>query len=618
MGSRLRAAALCRCSTEEESQKDALANQVKEARECIREHGWELADMYVEAKSGTTTKGRQEYNRLFADLGTAKFDIVVIKSQDRLMRNVKDWYLFVDQLVKNNKQLFMYLENKFYSPDDALITGIKAILAEEYSRDLSKKINNAHRHRQAEGKVLAITNATYGYRKLADKSVVVDEGERPLIEMIFELAGMGHGSTVIAQLVYEAGFRNRSGGAIDPHVIGNIIKNPLYTGTVIFNKKHYDFTRKEMVRNPESAWVLHEGALPAIVSREAFDKANMYRAERAAKKAQDHADARVREPGIRGRIVCGICGRHYNRTVRHLADGTCAVEWKCSRYLMYGRKRNTYQHSSTRRLGRQAIEGCDNVHINEDKLYGLLLSLRGAEKEHDDDERDSALIEATLKLLRKALSKSEDRDEDRAREEIQKLCRRKALLLDKLLDGIITDGDYKSKLSEIESRISCIEGSTRKASEARKDSDGIEERVRRIQAALEGGIVARVKAESMLGRIREIKVFPETLQIQFSDVDADEIAPLDISCAGVEDAMQSITITNDCSTDIRKEIESEKQQILRYLKDDPYCPLTELARMRKESVSRVRRRVEELKREGAIRFGYADGKKCWIVSGAEP
>ena len=55
---------------------------------------------------------------------------------------------FVDNLVKNSLKLFMYLDNKFFTPsEDALITGIKAIIAEEYSRNLSKKLNNANRRR---------------------------------------------------------------------------------------------------------------------------------------------------------------------------------------------------------------------------------------------------------------------------------------------------------------------------------------------------------------------------------------------------------------------------------------------------------------------------------------
>ena len=54
----LRAVFYARCSTEEESQKDALTQQVKEAKACIKDQGWTLEDRYIESKSGTTTKGR--------------------------------------------------------------------------------------------------------------------------------------------------------------------------------------------------------------------------------------------------------------------------------------------------------------------------------------------------------------------------------------------------------------------------------------------------------------------------------------------------------------------------------------------------------------------------------
>ena len=141
-----------RVSTEEEKQINALEKQCADLNDCIKSNNWVLVDTYVdEGKSGTSIKKRDEYSRLFNDLESEKFDIIVIKSQDRLMRNVKDWYVFVDKLVTNKKKLFIYMENSFYKTDDSLITGIKAILAAEYSRDLSKKLNNAHKRREAEG-----------------------------------------------------------------------------------------------------------------------------------------------------------------------------------------------------------------------------------------------------------------------------------------------------------------------------------------------------------------------------------------------------------------------------------------------------------------------------------
>ena len=149
----------CRVSTQEQVQKDALAVQVEEAENVVKENGWILVDRYIEMESGTTKHGRSEYMRLLGDMRqSGKFDIIVIKSLDRLNRSAKNWYLFVDELVSNDKLLFVYMDRDFYKTDDNLIAGIKAILAEQYSRDLSRKINNAHRYRQKNGTTALLNN----------------------------------------------------------------------------------------------------------------------------------------------------------------------------------------------------------------------------------------------------------------------------------------------------------------------------------------------------------------------------------------------------------------------------------------------------------------------------
>ena len=245
---KLRAVIYARCSTEEESQKDALIKQVEEAKECVCQNGWIFVDSYVESRSGTTTKGRNEYNRLYEDLSKDRFDVIVIKSQDRLMRNTKDWYLFVDRLVSEQKRLYMYIDHKFYSTDDALITGIKAILAEEYSRELSKKINNAHKNRQQHNGTVLLTSHTYGYRKLKDKSVVIEEKEAVIIRRVYELCAAGFGSRTICTILQNEGIFNRNGNPFNDSSILRIIHNPLYKGTVVMNQRHFDFETKKTVK----------------------------------------------------------------------------------------------------------------------------------------------------------------------------------------------------------------------------------------------------------------------------------------------------------------------------------------------------------------------------------
>ena len=58
---------------------------------------------------------KEERNTIgfISDLETDKFDIIVIKSQDRLMRNTKDWYLFLDRLQRNKNGFYIYLKGNF-------------------------------------------------------------------------------------------------------------------------------------------------------------------------------------------------------------------------------------------------------------------------------------------------------------------------------------------------------------------------------------------------------------------------------------------------------------------------------------------------------------------------
>ena len=289
----LRAVIYARTSTEEESQKDALVNQVAEAKASVTNNGWILVDTYVESKSGTTTKGRFEYNRLYEDLCTDRFDICVIKSQDRLMRNTMDWYLFINRLTTEGKKLYFYLEQQFYTPDNALLTGIKAVLASEYSRELSKKINNAHRNRQKNNGNVILTKNTYGYRKLPDKSIAIIEEEAEIKRKMYTLCAAGYGSRTISTILKNEGVTNRNGKPFTASSILRIIRNPLNKGTVVMNKKHFEFDTKRVLRVPEAEQYVYKNKVPAIVSEELWELANANIDSRADKKALANNQARI-------------------------------------------------------------------------------------------------------------------------------------------------------------------------------------------------------------------------------------------------------------------------------------------------------------------------------------
>lgn len=264
-----------RCSTEEEAQKNALEVQSAESLELVeskKEEGWQIVAQYVELESGTSTRKRKEYLKMMEAISRDKFDIVVVKSIDRLARNAKDWYLFLDCMMKHNTRLYLYLEHKFYQSEDALVTGIKAILAEEFSKELSAKIKNAHRRRQQKRSGLNITREMFGWNRLGKDEFEVNQQEAAYFRLACELAEAGCGFRRISNALYTAGARSRSGKRISEVQWRNMLRSPRAYGTVILHKREYDFIRKEKREMPEEEWIVIDDALPALISYEYYEK----------------------------------------------------------------------------------------------------------------------------------------------------------------------------------------------------------------------------------------------------------------------------------------------------------------------------------------------------------
>lgn len=616
-----RAVIYCRCSTEEESQVDALHNQVVESEVCVREQGWSLVDRYVESKSGTTTKGRTEYNRLFEDLLLDRFDIIVIKSQDRLMRNVKDWYLFLDRMLTHGKRLFMYIERKFYSADDALITGIKAILAEEYSRELSKKINNAHRNRQKNGKSAMLTSRVFGFQKCPDGSIVVVEEEAEIIKKIYSYCAAGYGSRTIANILLSQGCRKRTGNALSSSFIVRMIRNPLYKGTMVMNRLHFDFETKKTIKNPKDQWICKEGMVPAIVSGELWERANAAMTERAKRLSRDGCYRKGSSTGkydLSGKIVCGQCGRPYYRTWRRgYADREkIVIEWKCSTYLEKGRAEHG-RSDKLRKTPKTFKEGCDNVHLEENVLFSLLeqVSCRYFDFKEQDKK---GIIDHAISLLQKALEEKRSNDGlERIEEAEKKFSHQKELLLDKLLEGVISDQDYRKKNADLEAGLEVLQ--EQKAAEKQKEWEikDLEQRIEEIKARLLKGGVERASVSQMLQDIQKIVVHEWHIEICFDPL---RVIGLSRGNEAVDHLGEQIDKDFTLSIDYPFSPKTEKgrcldrERIVEIMRAVPDTTARQIAAQMGRSLISVQSRIRELRKEGRIRFNGKGGHGTWEVS----
>lgn len=622
MGLLPRAVIYCRCSTEEESQVDALRNQVAESERCVEEQGWRLVDRYVESKSGTTTKGRSEYNRLFEDLLADKFEIIVIKSQDRLMRNVKDWYLFLDRMLTQRKRLFMYIDRKFYTADDALITGIKAILAEEYSRELSKKINNAHRNRQQNGGRPPLTSRVFGFRKNPNGSMAVVEAEAEVIRRIYEYSAAGYGSRAVAHLLSNQGIETRGGGSLSAGSIGRMIRNPLYKGVMVLNRTHFDFETKQTIRNPESQWIYKRGIVPPIVDEALWTRANQAVTERAKRFSPNGDRQKGNGAGrydLSGKIICGLCGSPYYRTWRRgYADKAAViVEWKCSGYLKYGRK-NLGPADRGGKAPKQDLKGCDNSHLEETVLFSLLEQISGQYYDWEALNKEK-IINRAAKLLSSVLSeRTSDGEMKRLEERENRILHQKDVLLTKLLDGVITDQDYQKRNRRLEEELESIQAQREAAqpngidrsldqSVERRNEQGINQRINQrinqIKARLGAGGLERAAVSRMLLDIEKILVYEWHIEICFYPAE------------GMGTAEHGLVIATPYpfSPTTEKGRRLDREKIMEFMKETPNITARRLSREMDRPLKLIQNRIKELREEGRIRFRGSGGHGEWEV-----
>lgn len=488
-GKRLRAVDYDRVSTDEEKQLNALEKQIQECKITIEEHGWEHVDSYIdEGKSGTTVKRRNEYQRLLRDMELDKFDIIVVKDQDRLQRNTRDWYLFIDKLMVNKLQLFFYLDNKYFTPhEDALITGIKAILAEEYSRNLSKKLNNSNQRRIEKAKngedISAMgTNMAYGHY-IKDGKWVIDEEQAEIVRKTFELYLELDSVRNVCRALNEMGYRNQKGRPFLEDSVRRILRNERNMGVNVLNRWHRDFNTKKIIKHPKEEWVYQENACEPIIDKETWKKVN----DRLDSKV-DSSTMRGKKVGndpLSGKLYCANCGKVL---WQHTSNGY--KNWYCAGYYGSGKI------------------ACDNPHKTSTvAVMKMLKSITDNLVEVDKKAVKKSIVE-WLESLKKSLSAPVD--DTAVQNDIEKLEKQKAKLLEAYLEEIITKDVYKAKSLELENTLEDKKKLLSPITEENEDIKEIENTLKNIDKELEDYIGAPQfkdsKVEFILEHIKRITV----------------------------------------------------------------------------------------------------------------
>ena len=358
----------------------------------------------------------------------------------------------------------MYLDNSFYTPDNAFISGIKAMMAEEYSRDLSRKIKSAAQRSQKNGTVYG-NNRMLSYKQEDGKLTIIEE-EAEIVRQVFEWYIQGDGFRVIQQKLLDKGIMSTTGTPFSLSTLKRMIKQEKYKGLLVSGKRRKNFETKQMVDVPESEWVIIPNGVPAIVSEEVWEKANQCLRERCVENGIEYAKARGTFKSnlypLSGKIYCGKCGKpywhdNYLTKVNKLPRSV----WQCSTYKAYGVKSD---------------RGCQNRILQNDIIMGKL-------KEILFSTYSTSSVKETLEILKLSLQ-GNNVNPQITLDKIEKLTKRKDKLLEMLLDEVITKDEYTQKKNELDLQIETNNKHYEELLEQSKNQVSVEDRLNVIEQFL--------------------------------------------------------------------------------------------------------------------------------------
>ena len=263
-----------------------------------------------EAASGTSTKGREGFNRMIKEALAGKLDLIISKSVSRFARNTVDSLSTIRKLKDAGCECYFEKENIFtFDGKGELLITIMSSLAQEESRSISENVRWGARKRMADGKVSMAYSQFLGYERGEDGVPQVVPEEAETVRQIFKMFMEGKTFSSIARYLTDGGIPTPAGKKVwQTAVIRSILQNEKFKGHALLQKTFCeDFLTKKVVKNTGQIPKFYvEESHPHIIEPDEFD---VVQAEIRRRKEL----GRPMSCGniFAARIICGDCGQFY-------------------------------------------------------------------------------------------------------------------------------------------------------------------------------------------------------------------------------------------------------------------------------------------------------------------
>lgn len=273
---KLRVAAYCRVSTQEEEQVGSFDMQVRHFTQRIEGNpDWELVEIYQdEGISATTVKKRLGFQKMIADAVDGKIDLILTKSISRFGRNIVDILDNLNILSALNPPVSVEFETEgiTYTGDgkNNLLIALLSALAEMESQQKSEAIKAGIRWRMAEGIYKFSVHNTLGFYRDHFGRLVIEPTEARIVEYIYESCLEGAAPAEIAAALTEQGIKSPMGNdSWSPGTVRSILRNEKYCGDALMQKTYTkDFRTHRSVKNTDLNMYFKENHHTAIIKKE--------------------------------------------------------------------------------------------------------------------------------------------------------------------------------------------------------------------------------------------------------------------------------------------------------------------------------------------------------------
>ena len=296
-----------------------------------------LLDVFADKRCTGMNFDRPEFERLLKALQERKVNCIVVKDFSRLGRNFVETGQYLEQVFPLFGVRVIAINDNYDSLNsqsrDGMLVPIKSMINEMYSKDLSKKIQSCFRSKEARGEIY--TPVPFGYKRNQQNHLILAEEVRDVeeyfsdvvflfflwkksvmiereIEYKLSAQGIPTPFTRRCQLGYLKNTLRVKDPAWQTVFVTKVLENPIYTGTMVYNRIAYDETYRKIGQNPRESWRMVPDSHPAIISWELFDEVSALReAEQAVREERKKWCRQRREsnPNIfKGRIFCKECG----------------------------------------------------------------------------------------------------------------------------------------------------------------------------------------------------------------------------------------------------------------------------------------------------------------------